>query len=199
MVTFFNTIRIKFDSWIFRRVKSILRWSSQYVFKHGLSEVDNFGAFYDQYKIDENIYIRIPSHVRNLLYNAIRTPDGTVLESKHVHDYVTHEDTISGEQYMVDGGTYYRKRNRNKVPYEDLSLYTGDNFQDIREVVRWGSRGKDGRQPVQFKKLSEMSNNHLFNLIIYFQNGMVENDKMERIVKEELDYRIKDGILIDDE
>ena len=33
----------------------------------------------------------------------MRTPDGTILESKHRHDYVTHLDA-NGNEYMLDGG-----------------------------------------------------------------------------------------------
>jgi hypothetical protein len=38
-----------------------------------------------------------------IVANRIRTPDGTILESKHRHDYVTYTDA-NGKQYMVDGG-----------------------------------------------------------------------------------------------
>ena len=36
----------------------------------------------------------------------MRTPDGTILESKHRHDYVTHLDA-NGKEYMLDGGLAY--------------------------------------------------------------------------------------------
>jgi hypothetical protein len=38
-----------------------------------------------------------------LIRNAIRTPDGTILESRSVHDYRTHMDTVTNRQYMIDG------------------------------------------------------------------------------------------------
>ena len=38
-----------------------------------------------------------------ILSNKMRTPDGTILESKHRHDYVTHTDA-NGKEYMLDSG-----------------------------------------------------------------------------------------------
>ena len=38
-----------------------------------------------------------------ILRNIIRTPDGTLLESRTVHDYVSHKD-LNGELYINDGG-----------------------------------------------------------------------------------------------
>jgi len=39
----------------------------------------------------------------NLIANALRTPDGTVLESKSRHDYKEYIDA-NGKTYMIDGG-----------------------------------------------------------------------------------------------
>lgn len=38
-----------------------------------------------------------------IVYSAIKTPDGTILESKHVHDYQSYLDA-NGETYLLDGG-----------------------------------------------------------------------------------------------
>ena len=47
--------------------------------------------------------------MNNLIYNAIRTPDGTILESRSVHDFVGHTDA-NGKYYAADGGLEYLKR-----------------------------------------------------------------------------------------
>jgi len=58
-----------------------------------------------------------------LTRNAIQTPDGTILESYHRHDFRMYTDTITGETYMVDGGLEYRRGSVNDVPAKDLCEY----------------------------------------------------------------------------
>ena len=50
---------------------------------------------------------------RQLLVNAIQTPDGTVLKSRGVHDFVDHTDKVSGEYYFTDGGLVYTRQTIN--------------------------------------------------------------------------------------
>lgn len=96
--------------------------------------------------------------VPRLLYNAIRTPDGTVLQSRSGHDYVTHTDTIDGKFYMVDGGLEYIRRS---IDGEDLSLTDHDSHYDVREVFSWGTYGIDGDQPLSWVLLKDMSDAHI--------------------------------------
>jgi len=102
--------------------------------------------------------------MKKLIYNAIRTPDGTVLESRHVHDYRTHVDA-NGETYMVDGGLNYTRRIINKVPYEELSLYDDAPHEVQREVMTWGTYGIDGKQPIRYVKIKNMSTAHIENVL----------------------------------
>lgn len=96
-----------------------------------------------------------------LVYHAIQTPDGTILESTHRHDYRTHTDSIAGETYMIDGGIDYRRGSINKVPAKDLSVYISDGHEKVREVVLWGTYGKNGDQPFKRIKLMDMETEHI--------------------------------------
>jgi hypothetical protein len=96
-----------------------------------------------------------------LVYNAIRTPDGTILESTHRHDYKTYVDK-NGEKYMVDGGLEYIRRNVNdKAPYKELSVALEDGQDKVRDVVKWGTYGIDGNQPLTYILLKDMNTEHI--------------------------------------
>ena len=96
-----------------------------------------------------------------LVYNAIRTPDGTVLESFHTHDYKTYVDR-NGKEYMVDGGRDYIRRNvHDDAPYEELSVYTTDGHDRVREALKWGTYGIKGDQPLTYILLKDMNTGHI--------------------------------------
>lgn len=120
----------------------------------------------------------------DLVYNAMKTPDGTVLESRHRHDYQTHTDQ-NGEQYMVDGGTAYLRRSVNKVSAEDLSLTLDDSHEDIRKAVTWGTYGKDGDQPLSYVAIKDMDTDHVSAIM----DTQRLTSYMYTILKNELEYR----------
>jgi hypothetical protein len=94
-----------------------------------------------------------------LIYNAIRTPDGTVLESVHTHDYREHVDA-NGKTYMIDGGTDYIRRSANGDEV-GLAVYLEEGHEKVREVLKWGTRGKDGKQPLRYVVLKDMDTDHI--------------------------------------
>ena len=113
--------------------------------------------------------------MRKLVLNRIRTPDQTVLTSRNRHDFVSHKDK-NGELYYTDGGLSYLKRSVNNKPYEDLSLYSTDSFEKLREGIEWGTFGKNGNEPLQYKPISNMSSNHI--------NAILSNCKVVDYLKE---------------
>ncbi len=107
------------------------------------------------------------------IYNSITTPDGTVLRCKYGHDYQSHTDNISHEWYMNDGLGYGIRRSVNVAPYTDNSVWIDvsrcfifkdqqdlEEWQRLRKVQFWGTRGVDGKQAIKYISLEEMSDEH---------------------------------------
>lgn len=65
----------------------------------------------------------------NILKNAIKTPDGTIIESKHRHDFVSYTDK-NGKYYAVDGGLDYLRRLGDN-DYTELSEFKEKIVKDI--------------------------------------------------------------------
>ncbi len=127
---------------------------------------------------------------RKLVYNAIRTPDGTLLVSKYRHDFVAHTDK-NGEIYQNDGGIDYIRRTINKIPAEDLSLYTDSPHEKIREVVERGTYGKEENDPFKYVILKDIDDDWLDNIILYEQTHRPENPYL-KIYLTEKEFRDKD-------
>lgn len=119
-----------------------------------------------------------------ILLNRIKTPDGTILTSYNRHNYVEYKDTITKEVLMVDGGTDYLRRNMGT--YEELSVYDDGTHLTRRSAVHWGTRGKDGRQPLVYKPIKELDSDHI-EAILKTQHQI--SDFYREIFKDELKYR----------
>lgn len=59
---------------------------------------------------------------KKLIRNAIQCPDGTIIESKHRHDFVLHRQE-DGREYFVDGGLDYQRIGYSDNEYKNLSEY----------------------------------------------------------------------------
>lgn len=122
----------------------------------------------------------------NIVFNSIRTPDGTVLTSYHRLDFVSHTDA-NGVTYFIDGGPFYAQRTSlEDHPYEDLSIYDDDDFSIVREHFHWGARGKNGDQPVQWIPLSQLETAHI-EAILATQKYLPDHHRV--LFKKELDHR----------
>ena len=122
--------------------------------------------------------------MRKLMLNRIRTPDQTILESRNVHDYKSHLDK-NGEIYMNDGGVEYIRRSVNIEPYEDLSLYSDDPFEILRENITWGTYGKNGNEPLHYKSVSNMSTNHIKAILSQYRLA----DYLKEVFEKEIFFR----------
>ncbi len=101
---------------------------------------------------------------RKIAANKIMTPDGTILESKHQHDHPYHKDKITKKEYSIDGGHSHLSASG---PGDSIDLHVFENaiFEVKRENMKWGHRGKNGDEELTFVKISEMANEHIFNVL----------------------------------
>jgi hypothetical protein len=103
--------------------------------------------------------------MRKIVLNQIRTPDGTVLTSRHRHDYVTHVDK-NGLTYSVDGGHDYLARGFDRDdPHEELSVYADESFDLVRTSLAWGTRGITGDQPIRWVTVDKLETEHIQNIL----------------------------------
>ena len=101
---------------------------------------------------------------KQLIQNAIQTPDGTILNSVNRHDYSNYLDA-NKELYFVDGGLEYIRKSQNKIEAISLELYDNEKFDILRTKFIWGTYGKTGKDEFKWIKLSEMTNEHIQAII----------------------------------
>ena len=124
-----------------------------------------------------------------IICNAITTPDGTYLRSYNRHDYKTHVDKVSGETYMVDGGTAYIKRSINTTPATSMDVYLSDSFETIRRNFVWKSYGKNGEYLPDgvYIALCNMTDDHI-HAILDTQH-QIKDTYVEDLMRKELIIR----------
>lgn len=123
-----------------------------------------------------------------ILYNAIKTPDGTILESKNRYDFIGHKDK-NGKEYSIDGGLDYLKRCFDDIDYEELSQFDNGGHEKRRKYLQWGSNyDKDmNRLPKTiYKFIYELDTNHIKAIL---QGNHTSNQLYLETFKDELKYR----------
>jgi hypothetical protein len=131
-----------------------------------------------------------------IILNRIKTPDGTIITSRHRHDCVYHTDA-NGKQYMVDGGCdYLRRITHDDAPYEEISIYEDSEFEVIRQHYCRGGRGKNGDQPLTWVPLCEMSDSWLSACIVYNEDRGLSKSFANSMYKKEIEYRKENEIII---
>ena len=119
-----------------------------------------------------------------LIKNAIRTPDGTVLESRHRHDYREYVDA-NGKTYMIDGGLDYSRTSMHE-DQEWVGCCLEDGHEKVREVLTWGTFGPNGDQPLRFVKLCDMTTEHIQACL---DKVRTMYPQIREAMKAELEYR----------
>lgn len=136
--------------------------------------------------------MQIYTDSRKIAVNKIMTPDGTILESKHQHDHPYHKDKITKKEYSIDGGHSHLSASG---PGDSIDLHVwGDAIFEVRrENMKWGHKGKEGESELTFVKISEMANEHIFNVL---KNVKVIEPLYVDTFLEEIKYRRKHNIVI---
>lgn len=69
-----------------------------------------------------------------------------------------------------------------------------EGHKEARDIITWGNRGTDGGEELEYKTLSEMSSEHLLNIL--HTQGMLSRDIAYNLVTE-LYYRAE-GLVKDE-
>jgi len=99
-----------------------------------------------------------------LTQNSVYIPeDDLYIVSHHTHDYVEHTFR-DGKTIAVDGGLDYGRRTGDLYEldearrYQEWCLTTEDAFEPtIVNRLLWGTRGKDGSQPMTYRPIRELA------------------------------------------
>jgi hypothetical protein len=103
--------------------------------------------------------IKVSKNNARLVRNCLETPDGTILYSRHRHDYQHHIDE-NGKTYFTDGGLDYVRCSANGDEIHH-HVWNDEPFDKVREAVEWGTYGKDGNNPLSWKRLCDMTSEHI--------------------------------------
>ena len=127
---------------------------------------------------------------KQLIYNAIKTPDGTILHSKHHHDFVTHIDK-NGKTYGIDGGNTYRRFIGDYQDCEDLVMYDDGEFKTRREYLYWGQNFDKDMNPLPktiWRPIRDLNTDHIEAIIL---GNYCKNLTYLSVFVNELEYRKK--------
>lgn len=100
---------------------------------------------------------------KRLIYNAIKTPDNTIIESIHRHDFNTHIDR-NGKTYGVDGGLEYCRRMGDMSDCIDLSIYDNGEHSLRVKYLKWGANYDENMirlSKTVYKTIEEMNIGHI--------------------------------------
>jgi hypothetical protein len=114
--------------------------------------------------------------MRKIVYNALQTPDGTIIESTGRHDYVEYRDK-NGKTYIIDGGlSYIRSTNHGDERY--LTKYADQPHELIRNYAFRTGYGKPGTPEYgtyRLTRIKDMDEDHLDGAIEYVKQRIAHD------------------------
>lgn len=127
---------------------------------------------------------------RKIVYNSVTCLEcNETLVSYHRHDF---KKCSCPNQAMVDGGTaYLRYGAADMKKIKIRAVYADDSFEIVRQHATRGGRGKDGKQPLTWVPLCEMSDDWLEAVLDY--GGP---DWHIDLIRKEIEYRKENNITI---
>jgi hypothetical protein len=72
--------------------------------------------------------------MRHIVFNGLKTPDGTILVSRFRHDFVQYKDKLTNKIYCIDGGLDYVRCCRNGDE-ELITVYSDEDFEKVRQYA----------------------------------------------------------------
>lgn len=125
--------------------------------------------------------------MKQLICNSVTCLEcGEILISYSVHDY----KTCKCEQAtMVDGGLEYgRYGGKDITRIQTNYIYDDSPFENIREYLCRGGRGKDGTEELKYVRLKDLNDEWLVALIEFEETHRPENRYLP-YYKQEKKYR----------
>lgn len=122
---------------------------------------------------------------KKLIRNAIITPDGTFLESKSHYHCAAHQDKTNGTCYMVDGGITGCPRISTDGNHIDAFLFDDEPHDVQREILKWGTYGKNGDEPYHKIRIADMETEHIKQVIAFHD----PHDVLWNCMTAELEWR----------
>lgn len=126
---------------------------------------------------------------KRLIRNAIKTPDGTIIQSYHRYDFNSYIDA-NGKFYAVDGGLEDSRKVFDERDFEDLCLYTTDVPKEAwSEYLVWGvnyDKGVNRLPETLWKPIASLDTDHIEAIL---EGGYCKNEFYLEVFKYELEKR----------